>query len=215
MKVLLGVRSSLTAILIAVGLAAPAAAQTVTAFKSGERTTGLTKQCFYNALGNTHTRTVSSVALCPLSIQVATTPRVQRAPMAPAAPRPPVTPRASATPSSPGTTTGFYTGEQVTGMTKQCFYNALGNTYVRTVSSVTVCPMNVRVPLNPAASVTAPVPPVQRTPTSPAMTVAFLTGEQTTGMTKQCYYDALGNTHTHTVSSITICPLTLRVPLRP
>jgi hypothetical protein len=44
--------------------------QTVTAFKTGEQTTGMTKQCFYEALGSVYTRTINSVALCPLSIQV-------------------------------------------------------------------------------------------------------------------------------------------------
>lgn len=45
-------------------------AQTVTAFKTGEQTTGMTKQCFYQALGNAYTRTVRSTELCPLSIKV-------------------------------------------------------------------------------------------------------------------------------------------------
>ena len=45
-------------------------AQTVTAFKTGEITTGMTKQCFYDYIGNGYTRTVRSVELCPLTIQV-------------------------------------------------------------------------------------------------------------------------------------------------
>jgi predicted ABC-type sugar transport system permease subunit len=45
-------------------------AQTGTAFKTGERTTGMTKQCFYDYIGNGYTRTVRSVELCPLTIQV-------------------------------------------------------------------------------------------------------------------------------------------------
>ena len=44
--------------------------QTVTAFKTGERTTGMTKQCFYDALGSEYTRTVKSYAICPISIKV-------------------------------------------------------------------------------------------------------------------------------------------------
>ena len=47
-----------------------ASAQTVTAFKTGERTTGMTKQCIYEALGSEYTRTVRVVAPCPLSLQV-------------------------------------------------------------------------------------------------------------------------------------------------
>ncbi len=41
-----------------------------TAFFKYERTTGMTKQCVYDYLGSEYTITVSSVALCPLSIQV-------------------------------------------------------------------------------------------------------------------------------------------------
>ena len=33
-------------------------AQSLTAFKTGEVTTGMTKQCFYNAIGNTYTHTI-------------------------------------------------------------------------------------------------------------------------------------------------------------
>ena len=44
--------------------------RTLTAFKTGEQTTGLTKQCFYNALGNGYTYTIGAVAICPLNIQV-------------------------------------------------------------------------------------------------------------------------------------------------
>src|SRR5450759_611645 len=46
------------------------AAQSMTAFKTGEQTTGMTKQCFYDALGSAYTRTVSSIDLCPLTVQV-------------------------------------------------------------------------------------------------------------------------------------------------
>ena len=41
-----------------------------TAFKTGERTTGMTKQCFYDYIGNGYTRTIRAIELCPLSIQV-------------------------------------------------------------------------------------------------------------------------------------------------
>ena len=49
-------------------LAAPAHAGT--AFLTGEQVTGMTKQCFYDYLGSTYTRTVPSYALCPLTIEV-------------------------------------------------------------------------------------------------------------------------------------------------
>ena len=47
-----------------------AAAQSTTAYKTGEWTAGLIKQCFYNGLSGENTRTIKSVGLCPLSIWV-------------------------------------------------------------------------------------------------------------------------------------------------
>ena len=43
----------------------------ITAFLTGEaKTGGMTKQCIYKGLGNTYVITVSSIRICPLSIQV-------------------------------------------------------------------------------------------------------------------------------------------------
>lgn len=110
----------------------PAKAQTVTAFKTGEQTTGMTKQCFYTALGNAYTLTTSSVKLCPLTVQVRL-------------PATPDTVTRGASPLPPPALTAFKTGEQTTGMTKQCFYSALGNSYTKTISSVELCPLSVQV----------------------------------------------------------------------
>lgn len=104
-------------------------AQTTTAFKTGEQTTGMTKQCYYNGLGNTYTRTVGATQLCPLNITVQVSPNNY-------APTPP---------SAPQGVTAFKTGEQTTGMTKQCYYNGLGQTYVRTISAVALCPLSISV----------------------------------------------------------------------
>ena len=107
--------------------------QTVMAFNTGEETTGMTKQCFYNALGNAYTRTVRSIDLCPLSIQVPSVPRQNQS--TPTAPQPP----------RPMTVMAFKTGERTTGMTKQCFYEALGSAYTRTMSSTALCPLSIQV----------------------------------------------------------------------
>ena len=45
-------------------------AQNVMAFKTGERITGMTKQCYYTFGGNQYTRTIQAVQLCPLTIRV-------------------------------------------------------------------------------------------------------------------------------------------------
>ena len=132
-------------LVVLVGLSANASmAQTVTGFKTSEKITGMTKQCFYDALGSAHTRTVSSVSLCPLSIQVEAIPRPSPNTRATTPTRTPRT-----TPPAPrperATVTAFKTGERTTGMTKQCFYDALGSAYTETVSSVSLCPLSIKV----------------------------------------------------------------------
>ena len=76
--------ASIIAALAVAGTTLPA--QTITAYKTGERTTGQTKQCYYDGLGSEYTRTVSSVELCPLSIQV-TSRRAEPSPGPSPAPR--------------------------------------------------------------------------------------------------------------------------------
>ncbi len=43
-------------------------ANAVTCFKTGERTSGMNKICFYNCLGSEAAITIGAVELCPLSI---------------------------------------------------------------------------------------------------------------------------------------------------
>lgn len=40
----------------------------VTCFKSGERVSGMNKICYYSCLGSTYAVTISSVELCPLTV---------------------------------------------------------------------------------------------------------------------------------------------------
>jgi hypothetical protein len=115
---------------------APPATPTTVAFKSGEATTGQTKQCFYSALGNAYTLTVGAIDLCPLSAQV-------RLPAPQAGAQ---TNRANVSSNRPSVV-AFKTGEQTTGMTKQCFYDALGSSYTKTINSVGLCPLSLQVPV--------------------------------------------------------------------
>ena len=43
-------------------------AVSVTCFKTGEETSGMNKICYYDCLGSSAAITISSVALCPLTI---------------------------------------------------------------------------------------------------------------------------------------------------
>lgn len=111
-------------------LASTSAEGQVTAFKTGEEQTGLTKQCYY-AFGSTrYTRTISSVALCPLSITVPTA-------------GPAATGGQLSTPSTG--LTAFKSGEETTGLTKQCYYSFGTTRYTKTVRSFDLCPLSITV----------------------------------------------------------------------
>jgi hypothetical protein len=116
--------------------ASTAKAQSATALKTGERTTGTTKQCYYTFAGSEYSRTVESYELCPLSISISTTAQ-QKEPSSPTSSASQVT--------SQATITAFKTGEEQTGLTKQCYYNFAGRTYTKTVSSAQLCPLSIRV----------------------------------------------------------------------
>lgn len=53
-----------------IALTASVTAFAGTAYFKYERTTGMTKQCVYEYLGNEYTKTIRATELCPLSIQV-------------------------------------------------------------------------------------------------------------------------------------------------
>ena len=111
-------------VLLAAATPGPLAAQTATAFQTGERVTGATTQCYYSFAGRRYTRTVRSDQLCPISIQVP-----------------------SAAPTGvPTQRTVFRTGQRVTGSTKQCFYVFAGAEYTRTVRWHRLCPRNIKIP---------------------------------------------------------------------
>jgi len=57
-------------ILMLMIISATASAATITAFKTGERVTGSTKQCYYQGNGAQYTTTIRSYELCPLTIEV-------------------------------------------------------------------------------------------------------------------------------------------------
>lgn len=57
-------------VLSSILLATSGTALAAKAYKTGERTTGQTKQCYYEFAGNQYTITVKAHQLCPLSIDV-------------------------------------------------------------------------------------------------------------------------------------------------
>ena len=114
--------------LVALGLVSTdLGAQEVTAFKTGERLTGQTKQCYYNAVGREYTKTVESYQICPVTLSVPS-------------------PIPSPSPSAGSGTTAFKTGERTTGTTRECYYSFAGKEYTKTLESYQLCPTSIRIP---------------------------------------------------------------------
>jgi hypothetical protein len=133
-----------TGLLLAIAFPIALRAQTITAFKSGEETTGMTKQCYYKFGTSKYSKTVQSVELCPLSIDVDVTGASPKT-TSPGLPALPELPKLPAAPKSAGVT-AFKTGEETTGMTKQCYYAFGASKYTKTVQSVELCPLSIEVP---------------------------------------------------------------------
>jgi hypothetical protein len=93
-------------------------------YKTGEQVVGNVKECYYSYLGKTYVHTVASYGICPLSVSV------NPAPTMPA----------------PSGVTAFKTGEKRRDAVKDCFYSALGQSYVLTVAAYELCPLSVPVP---------------------------------------------------------------------
>ncbi len=119
----LNVTLAVLVLLAAASPGKPLAAQTATAFQTGERVTGATKQCFYLFAGRVYTRTVPSDQLCPMSIQVPSPART----------------------SVSTQMTVVKTGERRTGETKQCFYRFAGADYTRTVLWYRLCTRSIKI----------------------------------------------------------------------
>ena len=102
------------------GIVADASA--VTGFLKSESVQGLSKVCFYDVLGETHTLNVPSTGVCPANYQFE------------------AIPRAPAKPPADGKT-GFIKREQEQGLTKICFYDVIGETHMITISAVSQCPI--------------------------------------------------------------------------
>jgi len=92
------------------------------------------------------------------------------------------------------------------GMTKQCIYDALGSTYVKTVQSYQLCPNSERF-TKPSSSSAAAAENDDYRATARQVTGYFKREITDGGLTKQCLYDALGSTYVLTLKSHQVCPV--------
>lgn len=102
-------------------------AQAATGFLKGETSEGLTKVCYYDVLGETHTLNLRSTRVCPVSYQFAVSPRLP-----------------ARQPYASGGKTGFLKGEVQQGLSKLCYYDVLGETQVITIGGAQVCPVSYK-----------------------------------------------------------------------
>ncbi len=110
-------------------------------------------------------------------------------------------------------TTGYKTGERVLGQTKDCYYDAAGKAYTKTVESYQLCPLTIRVAAEQAPSYPSyPSYPSNPSPSAPSSRTGYKTGERVIGQTKECYYDVVGKSYTKTVESYQLCPMTISIP---
>ena len=119
-------------ILIALGLVS-ANVFAGTGFLKTERLSGLNKICFYEGVSGTFTKTISGVALCPLNADDGRGASNNFG----------LGNRNSSSGSSLGGT-GFLKTEGTSGMNKTCFYEGVNGTFTKTISAVSLCPLNAQ-----------------------------------------------------------------------
>lgn len=103
-----------------------------TCFGNGESSSGMTKICYYNCIGGRASKTVRSVDLCPISIDVQGT-RGQSG-----------LGTSNSNNSFGGGQTCFKKGEYTDGMNKVCRYDCLGSPAETTIRATELCPLSVK-----------------------------------------------------------------------
>ena len=88
--------------------------------------------------------------------------------------------------------TGFLKGERTSGMNKICSYNGPSGDFTKTVSSVAMCPQSAD--------------DGRMSPPKSNYVTGFLSGDNTSGINKTCYYNSPRGTFTKTVNSASLCP---------
>jgi hypothetical protein len=87
--------------------------------------------------------------------------------------------------------TGQLTGEQTSGLNKICYYNGVSGSFSKTVSNVSLCPLSADDGKGFSGTTS---------------NTGFLSGENTSGFNKTCYYNSPRGTFTKTVGSVQLCP---------
>ncbi|MEZ9133681.1 hypothetical protein [Vibrio breoganii] len=103
-------------------------------------------------------------------------------------------------PTSAQATAGFLQNEESQAFVKVCFYDVLGETHSLNIGATDLCPLTHEFDVTPKL----------QPPTENAQKTGFFKQEQTSGFSKLCSYDMLGEVYVLTIGSTEICPLTYK-----
>ncbi|MEZ9784876.1 hypothetical protein AB4402_11610 [Vibrio breoganii] len=103
-------------------------------------------------------------------------------------------------PTSAQATAGFLQNEESQAFVKVCFYDVLGETHSLNIGATDLCPLTHDFDVTPKL----------QPPTENAQKTGFFKQEQTSGFSKLCSYDVLGEVYVLTIGSTEICPLTYK-----
>lgn len=98
---------------------------------------------------------------------------------------------------------GFLKGEQDSGLNKICFYEGARGSFTKTVRASQICPIRA----DDGGGYSGAAPSVNDNLYRSSGSVGFLTGEQSSGLNKTCFYDSARGTFTKTVRASRICPI--------
>ncbi|CAM4053858.1 hypothetical protein [Vibrio neonatus] len=94
--------------------------------------------------------------------------------------------------------TGFLKSKDTQAFTQVCYYDVLGDTHSLNIKSTDLCPLTYEFDTLPKLS--KPAPSAKKT--------GFFKDDETSGFSRLCSYDVLGDTYVLTIGSTEICPLT-------
>ncbi|GAD80191.1 hypothetical protein [Vibrio ezurae] len=94
--------------------------------------------------------------------------------------------------------TGFLKSKNTQAFTTVCYYDVLGDTHSLNIEATGICPLTYEFDVTPTL----------KHPAQNASKTGFFKRDETSGFSKLCYYDVLGELNVITIGSTEICPLT-------
>lgn len=103
--------------------------------------------------------------------------------------------------------TGSFTGEQLSGINKICYYNGVNGAFAKTVTATTLCPLTANDGKISSSSGNTPLGGFGTGNSGGGKVFGSYSGEENSGTNKICYYTSARGTFTKTMNILTLCPL--------